>query len=54
MEDVAGVQDVFCGTETVIYMKKGSASLSPQAVEDILSGYKIAFEGVKRDDSVIL
>ena len=54
MNDVAGVQDVFCGTETVIYMKKGSVALSTEAVEKVLTGYKIAFEGIKRDDSVIL
>jgi hypothetical protein len=50
---VVGVQDVFCGPETVVHMKQGSAALAPEAIEEVLAKFKIACDGVKRDDSAM-
>jgi len=54
MKDVAGVQDVFCGPETVVHMKSGSVALSSEAIEEVLAGFEIACDGVERDDSAML
>jgi hypothetical protein len=54
MEDLAGVQAVFCGPETVVYLKSGAVALSPQAIEEALVGLEIKVDGVARDDSVLL
>lgn len=54
MKDYAGVQDVFCGPLTVVHMKRGSAALAPEAIEDVLEGFEIACDGVERDDSAML
>ena len=54
MKDLAGVQDVFCGPETVVHMKRGSATLEPKAVEELLAKHKIAYDGMRRDDSAML
>lgn len=54
MKDVDGVQDVFCGTETVVYVKRGGPSVSPEAIEAVLESFDLAVDGVERDDSVIL
>ena len=54
MKDLAGVQDVFCGPETVVHMKSGSAALAPEAIEEALAGFEIACDGVERDDSAML
>jgi hypothetical protein len=54
IQDLAGVQDVFCGTETVIHMKSGSAALSLEAIEEALVAFEIVVDGVKRDDSAVL
>ena len=54
MKNLAGVQDVFCGPETVVHMKRGSAALAPEAIEKALAEFEIACEGVERDDSAVL
>ena len=54
MREVAGVQDVFCGVETVIYMKSGSAAPSAESLKEIFGKLDVAFEGMERDDSTIL
>lgn len=54
INDVAGVQDVFCGNETVIHMESGSAAPSAEAIEAILVELEVAFEGLERDDSAVL
>ncbi len=54
MKDLAGVQDVFCGPETVVHMKRGSAILTPKTIEEALAKYKIACDGVRGDDSAML
>ena len=54
MKDLAGVQDVFCGPETIVHMKRGSAMLEPKAIEELLAKFEIACDGVRRDDSAML
>ncbi len=54
MKDMAGVQDVFCGPETVVHMKSGSAAVTPEAIEKALEELKVACDGVERDDSAVL
>lgn len=54
MQDFAGVQDVYCGPETVVHMKRGSAALAPEAIEAALAQFEIACEGVERDDTAVL
>ncbi len=54
MKDLAGVQDVFCGPETVVHLKRGSAPLAPKAIEEALAKHKVACDGVRRDDSAML
>jgi len=54
IKDMAGVQDVFCGPETVVHMKRGSAALDAEALEEVFTGFEIAFDGVERDDSAML
>lgn len=54
LKEVAGVQDVFCGVETIIHMKSGSAAPSADAIEAILVELEVAFEGLERDDSAVL
>ena len=54
IKDMAGVQDVFCGPETIVYMKRGTVALSPEAIEEALEGLEIKVDGVARDDSVLL
>ena len=44
MKDLAGVQDIFCGPETVVHMKRGSAALAPEAIEKALAEFEIACE----------
>jgi hypothetical protein len=54
INEVAGVQDVFCGVETIIHMKSGSAAPSADVLEEIFGELKVAFEGIERDDSAVL
>ena len=54
MKDMPGVQDVFCGPETVVFMKKGTPALKPEALQEALGKLKVECEGVERDDSAIL
>lgn len=54
MKDLAGVQDVFCGPETVVHLKRGSAALAPEAIEELLARFEIECDGVERDDSALL
>jgi len=54
MENVDGVQDVFCGTETVVHMKRGSAPLATEAIEGVFDEFEIEYESVERDDSAML
>ncbi|MBL4771368.1 MAG: hypothetical protein JKY61_09545 [Planctomycetes bacterium] len=54
MENLAGVQDVFCGSETVIHMKKGAGVPAPGAIEKVFTSFKIVCNGIERDDSALL
>ena len=54
MKNIAGIQDFFCGVETVVHMKKGSAVLDPRAIENVLEEFEIACDGVHRDDTAVL
>ncbi len=54
MKEMPGVQDVFCGPETVVHMKKGSPALKPEVLKEMLTGMKVACEGIKRDDTAVL
>jgi hypothetical protein len=54
MKNLPGVQDVFCGPETVIHMSNGSAPLAPKAIEAALAEFEIACEGIERDDTATL
>ena len=54
MKDMAGVQDVFCGPETVVHMKKGAAALSTDALQKALADLKVVCEGITRNDSAVL
>ena len=54
MNDLDGVQDVFCGTETVVHLRAGSAPLTPEAIESALEEFEIEVESVVRDDSAVL
>jgi hypothetical protein len=54
IKDLPGVQDVFCGPLTVVHMKRGSASLSPDALEAVFADYEIACDGIERDDTAML
>lgn len=54
MNDLPGVQDVFCGTITIVHMKRGSAALAPEAIEEALTAFEIVVDGVERDDSAVL
>lgn len=54
MNDVAGVQDVFCGPLTVVHMKKGSAPLDTEALSKKLTDLKVVVESIARDDSAML
>jgi hypothetical protein len=51
---MAGVQDVFCGPETVVHLKHGATALEYDAIEDALEEFEVACESVKRDDSAVL
>lgn len=54
MKDLVGVQDVFCGPETVVHMKRGSKPLAPEALKEAFAKLKIECDGVRRDDSAML
>ncbi|MFT7670960.1 MAG: hypothetical protein ACI8X5_003675 [Planctomycetota bacterium] len=54
MSEMDGVQDVFCGTETIVHMKSGSAELDIVAIEAAFEEFEIVCEGVERDDSAML
>ena len=54
MKNVAGIQDVFCGPETVVHMKRGSAALEPDAIAKVLTEFEIAYDEIERDDSAML
>jgi hypothetical protein len=54
LQDFPGVQDVFCGTETVIHIKRGAVAPSTEALTKALEDLKVACEGVVRDDSRML
>jgi hypothetical protein len=54
IENVAGVLDVFCGTETIVHMKSGSAALAPEMLESVFEEFEIASKGIERDDSAVL
>lgn len=58
MKDQAGIQDVFCGAQTVVHMKSGKTQLAPEviaaAIEETLAEFEIACDGVERDDTAML
>lgn len=54
MKDMPGVQDVFFGRETVVHIKRGSAILTPEVIEEALAKLEIACDGIRRDDSAML
>ena len=54
MKDLTGVQDVFCGPQTVIHMKKGQSKLDLAAVKETLTKMKVKVEAIERDDSAVL
>ena len=54
MNNLAGVQDVFCGKETIVHIKRGMAGPDPEAIEQALAGLAVVCNGVRRDDSAIL
>ncbi len=54
IKNLPGVQDVFCGTETIVHMKSGSAALDAASLKEALSEFDIVCEGVERDDSRLL
>jgi hypothetical protein len=54
MKEMTGVQDVFCGPQTVVHLKRGSNALPPRAVEEMLERFEVACDGVQRDDSAML
>lgn len=54
MKDMAGVQDVFCGPETVVYVKNGSVAVAPDAIREALEGFELQVDSVERDDSALL
>ena len=54
MKDVAGVQDVFCGKQTIVHMKRGSAPLAIDQLEELFTSFEIEWESIERDDSAML
>ena len=54
IENVAGVQDVFCGPTTIVHMKSGSAALAPGVIEKVMEEFEIVVDGIERDDSAVL
>ena len=48
------MQDVFCGPETVVFLKRGASAPQPDAIEEALEGFEIVVDGVERDDSALL
>lgn len=54
IKNLAGVQDVFCGPETIIHMQPGKTDLAEEALKDAFAEFEIVFEGLERDDSVLL
>lgn len=54
MESMPGVQDVFCGPETIVHVKSGAPAVSPEAIAKALTAFEIEVEEVARDDSAML
>ncbi len=54
MKDLDGVQDVFCGQETIVYMKSCKDELAPDAIQRVFDDFEIDCDGIERDDSVVL
>ena len=49
-----GVQDVFCGPETIVHLKHGATALEFDAIEQALEAFEVACYSVERDDSAVL
>tara|TARA_R110002126_G_scaffold23750_5_gene82932 strand:+ start:602 stop:766 length:165 start_codon:yes stop_codon:yes gene_type:complete len=54
MNELPGVQDIFCGPQTIVYLKHGATALEYDAIEDALESYEVPCKSVKRDDSKVL
>ncbi len=54
LKDFPGVQDVFCGPETIIHLKSGAEMPDAAALEDALVKLEVATDGIERDDSAML
>jgi len=64
MKNLPGIQDVFCGPQTIVHLaaghlsaghlSAGSEPLAPGAIEALLAEFEIACEGIERDDSAVL
>ena len=48
------MQDIFCGKETVVHVKRGAEAPSAQAIEAALVALGVLCEGVRRDDSAVM
>ncbi len=51
---MAGVQDVFCGPETIVHLKHGATALEFEALEKALEAFEVECFSVERDDSAVL
>ena len=54
MNELPGVQDIFCGPQTIVYLKHGATALEYDAIEDALESYEVPCKSVNRDDSKVL
>lgn len=54
MQELAGVQDVFCGPETIVYARSARDDRMPAEIEAALIALEVACDGVERDDSAML
>lgn len=48
------MQDVFCGPETIVHVKRGGGALDAEALERALVELEIECSGVARDDGALL